>query len=378
MAGFPHRSTPAISRRIWIATNLAAACAFGSDTKGPRGETRESEWKRYSDGSTESVVYRLTDPSYSSTLPRASSRIISRNSALLLYCSDRSGSPQAFRMDLRSGDTQQLTDRKDLDGPSLSLLPDSRSFCYFAGTTLYQVTLANLRERPVCAVADGWDRCSGLHTTSDGAHAIFGERRAGSSRLRSISLLQGAARTIVDVPFELADPIERPLRAQILYRQVGKRLWLVNNDGQQNHELKLTGGGIGRAHWSGDGRTLLYLNFPEDPAQLNTIREYSPDAETDKLVAKTSQYSDFGCNRDTSVFVGASRNTASPVVLIMLRLTRRELTLCEHRASHPEAVAPQFAPDAQRIYFQSDQHGKPALYCVHVERLVERIEGDEK
>ena len=67
---------------------------------------------------------------------------------------------------------------------------------------------------------------------------------------------------------------------------------------------------------------------------------------------------------------------ASPTVLIMLRLTRRELTLCEHRAHHPETVAPRFAPDAQRIYFQSDLHGKPALYSVHVERLVEKIEGD--
>jgi len=139
----------------------------------------------------------------------------------------------------------------------------------------------------------------------------------------------------------------------------------------------LAPGGTGTAHWSGDGKTLLYLNFPEDPTQLNTIREYAPDTQTDKLVAKTSQYVDFGCNRDTSVFVGASRNAASPVVLIMLRLTRRELTLCEHRSSHPDMVAPQFAPDAQRIYFQSDRHGKPALYCLHVERLVEKIEDDK-
>jgi len=33
-----------------------------------------------------------------------------------------------------------------------------------------------------------------------------------------------------------------------------------------------------------------------------------------------------------------------------------------------------FSPDAQRIYFQSDRHGKPAIYSLHVERLVERID----
>ena len=36
--------------------------------------------------------------------------------------------------------------------------------------------------------------------------------------------------------------------------------------------------------------------------------------------------------------------------------------------------SPLFAPDAQRIYFQSDRHGKSAIYALHVERLVERIE----
>jgi oligogalacturonide lyase len=58
----------------------------------------------------------------------------------------------------------------------------------------------------------------------------------------------------------------------------------------------------------------------------------------------------------------------------MLRINGRELTICDHRASRPEMVAPVFSPDAQRIFFQSDRDGKPAIYCVHVERLVGRIE----
>ncbi|MEI9975049.1 MAG: hypothetical protein WDO73_25165 [Ignavibacteriota bacterium] len=39
----------------------------------------------------------------------------------------------------------------------------------------------------------------------------------------------------------------------------------------------------------------------------------------------------------------------------MLRNTKRELTLCEHKASHPEMAAPRFSPDTQRLYFQSDR-----------------------
>jgi oligogalacturonide lyase len=164
------------------------------------------------------------------------------------------------------------------------------------------------------------------------------------------------------------------MRAQILYRNGDESLWLVNSDGRQNRQLKPAAGRVGPANWASDGRTLLYLNFPDDPSQLNSIREHTPDANTDKLVAKTSQFVHFGFNRDSSVFVGASRNTASPTILLLLRVTRRELTICEHKTSHPADAAPRFSPDSQRVYFQSDRHGKPAIYDIHVERLVEKTE----
>ena len=366
-----------LSRRSLLASGVVAVRALADEPHGPKGQVFDSEWKRYSDPATELDVYRLTDPAYTSTLPAYSNRIISRNSAFLIFCSDRTGSPQAFRMDLKSGETRQLTDYKELDGASLNLLPDGRSFCYFAERTLYLVNFANLREREIYTSPDGWERSPGLHAGADSAHVIFAEHRNGGSRLRSVPLLRGAARTVVETPVLMEHPIERPLRGQILYRESGQGLCLVGSDGRQNRRLKLAAGGIGPANWAADGRSLLYLNFPEDPKQLNAIREYFPDDDTDKLVARTSQYVHFGFNRDTSVFVGASRNAASPVVLILLRVTRRERVLCEHKASHPETVAPMFSPDAQRIYFQSDRHGKPALYSMHVDRLVEKI-GEDK
>jgi len=300
--------------------------------------------------------------------------VISRNSGMLLYCSDRTGSAQAFRMDLKTGDSQQLTASDDLDGRSLTLLPDSRSFCFFAGHTLYVASLGNLRERPVYTAGEEWELTSAPHVTADGGRVLLSERKAGLSRLRSVTLAQGAARTILETPVEMADPLERPQHAQISYRQRAEGVWLVGADGKGNAELKLAAGGSGPAFWSPDGNTLLYLSFPEEPGQLNAIREYSPESRTDKLVAKTSQYATFAPNRDGTVYVGASRNAVSPVILIMLPSVRRELTLCEHRASRPDQVSPMFSPDAQRIYFQSDRHGKPAIYSLHVERLVERID----
>ena len=33
-----------------------------------------------------------------------------------------------------------------------------------------------------------------------------------------------------------------------------------------------------------------------------------------------------------------------------------------------------FSPDSQRIYFQSDRDGKPAIYGMHVDKLVEKTD----
>ena len=339
-----------------------------------RGAAFPADAMEYPDAATELAVYRLTGPSYSSTLPAWYNRTITRNGASLLFCCDRAGSPQAFLMDLKNAEMRQLTDAEDLDGSSLGLAAGDRSFCFFAGRSLRVSLFATLRDRELCQVADGWERGAGCSVDRDGGHAYFVERRADASRLRAISLNQGKPGTVVEAAFPMADPVARPARPQVLYRQGDQALWLSGIGGKSNRRLKLADGRIGPAYWSPDGKTILYLNFPADRAQLNAIREYTPETDTDKLVARTSQFVQFGFNRDTSVFVGASRNAASPVVLILLRLTRRELTLCEHRASHPETVAPRFSPDSQKIYFQSDRHGKPALYGVSVDRLVERTE----
>jgi oligogalacturonide lyase len=193
-----------------------------------------------------------------------------------------------------------------------------------------------------------------------------------------IGLLKPGAATVVETAFPASYPVPRPKRAQILYRQGDEALWLVNLDGAQNRRLKIaTDGKIGPAFWAPNGRTILYLHIPDDKTKLVAIREHTPDENADKLISATSQFAHFGANSDASVFVGASRNKASPHILILLRVTRRELTLCEHRSSDPFSVAPHFSPDSQQVFFQSDRDGKPALYRVQVERFVEKTETDQ-
>jgi oligogalacturonide lyase len=118
---------------------------------------------------------------------------------------------------------------------------------------------------------------------------------------------------------------------------------------------------------------VLYLNYPGEGKQ-HTLREYNPDTAEDRLIAPTTQFVQFSSNSDASVFVGASGSKASPYVLLLIRAARRELTLCEHRCANAGDVAPVFSPNSQRIYFQSERHGKPALYSMNVDKLVEKTE----
>ncbi|MGB9455423.1 MAG: oligogalacturonate lyase family protein [Bryobacteraceae bacterium] len=367
------RTASRVSRRVFLGSALAA---IKLAAQGKKGLAFAPEWLSYEDPTTELEVVRLTDPAHSSELPAYYNRAVAHNSASLLYGADRTGPPQAFHLDLRTGESRQLTEVAELDVASLALSADSRSFCCFAGRSLLHVSLGTLRQREIYQLPEAWQRCPGMSLTPDGAHVLFAEQRGETSRLRAVSLARGISRTVIEARFAIEHPQARPGRDQILYRQAGDALWLVDSGGANNRRLKLAPGRIGSTLWSPNGKAIQYLNFPDDPTQLHAIRELSPDTGADRLVAKTSQFACFGANRDSSVFVGASANRSSPTVLLLLRITRREFTLCEHKATRPETVAPLFSPDSRRVLFQSDRDGRPAIYSTHVDKLVEPTESD--
>ena len=369
MAGTASRA----SRRVFLGS---AVVALKLAAQNPKYPPLPAELLRYEDPTTELDVVRLTDPAHSSLLPAYYNHAVSRNNASLLIASDRTGQPQAFQLDLRTGWSRQLTEAAELQAASLALSPDSRSFCCFAGRSLLVINLGNLRQREIYRVPEDWERCPGLSWVPNGAHILLAERRAETSRLRLVSLAQGNARTITEAKFAIEHPLARPGRDQVLYRQGEEALWLVDGNGANNRRLKLAPGRIGSTLWSFDGKRILYLNLPGDSAQLHAIREFSPDAVADRLVAKTSQFACFSANRDSSVFVGASANRSSPTLLLLLRVTRREFTLCEHKATHPDAVSPVFSPDSRHVIFQSDRDGRPAIYSIRVDKLVEPTEDD--
>jgi len=216
----------------------------------------------------------------------------------------------------------------------------------------------------------------GLHLSDDGLYAALVEEQAGTGRVRLITMRTGSAVTVTESAEAISDPMPRPRRAGLVYRRGNDELWVVNFDGAQNRKLRLAPGGVGPAFWSADGRAVLYLNLPSDKTQLHNIREFTPDTNEDRLVANTTQFIALSANADSSVFVGASGSKASPYVLLLVRSVKRELTLCEHRASNPAETNPVFSPNSQRIFFQSDRDGKMAIYAMAVDRLVSETETD--
>lgn len=355
------------SRRSWLASALAPALAAQN-----RGKTFPSEMKRFADPATEFAIERLTDPSHASQLPAWYQRAVARRGSTLLYSSDQPGTLQAFRMDYQSGECRQLTECQALDPASLTFSPDDRAIWYRDGEPLKTASTSGSGEREVYRPDGGWE-IAGFNLTSDGLYAGVVERKGERGRVRLVRTGRGTATTLAEPDGVPSDPMPRPKRASLIYR-LGGELWLAHFDGQVNRKLPVAAGAVSCAQWAPDGRTILYLNEPEDPKKLVGLRELTPDTGQDKHVANTSQFVHFAMNADGTVFLGASRNVASPHVLLLVRSVRRELTLCEHRARDPRTVVPRFAPSGQRIFYQTDRHGNPAIYSMSIERLVEKTE----
>lgn len=343
------------TRRAFLASPIAAPVAFAS-----RGQTFPAQRVRFADEVTENEVLRLTGPDYSSLLPPSASRCSSSKGNFLIYSSDRTGSMQIFRMDVKNGSSRLLTESANLDTGSVLLSPDQRSVCFFDGPALKLLNLGNGRERDLAQTAG--ERAPGLSMSEDGLYAAYAARRGAATQIMLVSVAKGGERSIAEAPPDASLPLLRPKRDGVLYR-TPDALWLASFDGTENRRLKIKGP-PGETQWSPDGRTLLYLSGGE-------LREHTPDTNADDLMAKTSQFVGFGPNADGTVFVGASGSKASPLILLLLRVTRREMALCEHRATNPTNVNPVFSPSSQRIYFQSDRTGKSIIYSMAVDRLVE-------
>jgi Tol biopolymer transport system component len=330
-----------------------------------------SQVRRVRDPATEFELTRLTDPASNSWLIAPPARSISNRSTSVLFCSDRSGLPQAYRLDLKTGETRQITNAQILDRATLSYLPDEKTVCYFDGPAL--MTDNGSRSKKVYQVEAGWNRLQAFAVTEDGHHAFLAEARGGKTRIRLIPVLRGNLSTVVEIDAPITFIRPRPRRASILYGRPDS-LWLVDYNGENHRPLRTAPGGPAQAIWQSDGKGFSYLRIPERETELNELREHIPDANEDKKIAATSQFVTYSRNSDSSVFAGVSRNKASPFILLLIRMARRELTVAEHRARDAKDVTVLFTPNSERLLWHTDREGKSAIYSFAVEKFVEKTE----
>jgi oligogalacturonide lyase len=297
-----------------------------------------------------------------------------RRGNYLIYAGDRDGSLQVFALDLKSWESRQLTEATALDRYSMTLTADDRFICYVDSGAVWLASVGGSGSpRRLYELSRDSEPGAGLSAVTDGSVVVVD----GQTRLIKVGLLRGGVSNVATATEPIFDPMPRPRRGSVLYRTGDGSLWLAHLDGSRSFPLKTAPGGIGPARWSPDGTTILYLNYPGD-GRPHALRELSPDTGEDKLIAPTTQFVQFSANKDATVFVGASKSLASPYVLLLIRTARRELTLCEHKSSDPAMASPVLSPDSQRVFFSSDRHGKPALYSMMIEKLVEKTEEEQE
>lgn len=363
-----------MTRRELIRSSAAAALGLTSQAAAFQAGRQDSKKKQkalptlgeffsYLDPSTENLVVRLTSPSYTSLMPPSSNRHVSSESRFLVYSSDHGGSLSPFHLDLRTAVPKQLAEGDGYIASSLCVDWQEKRALFLSGKRLMRVTLDRQRAE---TMAEGID---GFHVNAPGNEIVV--LRQG--RLQRLGVNAGP----------LADHLTQrglvsPNGAWCSFERREAAddcsLWVVAMNGGK--PTRLTTGLISSVCWNPDSQTVLFLKVSlEREAPVSELREAPLDGSGERLVLSTNQFAGFSPNSDGSVFVGASRSKAQPHVIITLRSAHRDMTLCEHHSSHPETVQPVFSPNSRRVYFESDRDGKPALYAVNVESLVEPTDG---
>lgn len=354
-----------VTRRHFALT-LAAAPAL---------RAQFSPIRRYLDPSTEVEVLALSDPSYPSYLTHPYNRAVSSRANFLVYATAAAQGLRILRLDIKGGATRLLTSSAALEPKSLALSQDDRTLFFADGDRLLALPTSGGKPRELFKASSPHCFRQGLSLSEDGSSIAL----IDNNRLELIptsSSARTAHRTLADLDSSASLPaLSRS--GLIFFRDARHSLHLVSTTNPAPPQRLPLDGHIGPALWNPDGRSILYLRLNQGPGIPNSLFEYSLDSTKESLVGKTSQFVSFHRNFDSSVFVGASGSKAQPYILLMLRITRRELALCEHKSSDPTSVSPVFSPNAQRIFFQSDRLGKPAIFSVAVDKLVEKNESED-
>jgi len=352
-------------------SSAGALLLFSPGTSAAAAAMIPAQKQTYVDPSTEFLLTRWTEEGASAQIPAEAQRAIPKGDGRMLYASDRSGSWQPYVLQLPKGDSVQLTETEHLHPGSLTFLGNGKELLYLDGNRLVRTQTQRNRARTIYEARDGWDFTGEMRVSSDDRSAALVEAKGGDSRVLLADLVSGKTRTL----FTIRQGVARLL---VLHPQMG--VLVANSEGKASFQ----GGAAGRkadafpdgqvldAHLDRQGRKLTYLIRSTGPQERVQLMDLDLQTGVHSPIANTSKFATFVPNGDGSVFVGASSSVAQPYLLLLLRVTRREMALVEHSASAAHMVRPMFSNDSETLFFQSDRLGKNIIFSLNLKGLVEK------
>lgn len=320
------------------------------------------EFTRVIDPVTENTIVRLTSTASASILPYPRHRFVSARERILLFSSNRGGRFAPYTVELRTGVIRQITDASKLVQRSVSFDRQEKSALYLDDGSLFEANLSHGNSRMLKEGVSSFSSApdGSLYTVTSGKL----ERKEGNDvHLLAEGVLDAWPQPDSNGCILSKSVPDDPDACEFYYLQIKV----------PNAPALIASGNIREPFWDADGQSILFLRDVRSPngMLLAEIRGRSVHGGDEYLVSPSSQFASFAPNSNASVFVGASRSHAQPNVILMLRTPHREMTLCEHRSTHPSEVSPVFSPDNRRVYFESDHEGNSAIYSINVEQLVE-------
>ncbi len=327
--------------------------------------------QEFIDPTTEFQVTRWTEESAEAQLPGDLDRVMTRNDQQLLYASNRNGRWMPYLLQLPKGESLLIAETSELQPGSLSFLKDEKEVIYVDGLSLMRTQLRKSRSRELYEAANGWKPTGTLRISPDDRIVAVLETRDEASRIVFVDLGSGKFRTVIETAKGALKPLDFHPRFGLLL--LDSRKSPVFQGGSTAPAISaFPTGEVLDARFDRSASRLMYLVHTPGPPERTQLMELSLPAGTHQLVANTSRFATFSPNSDNSVFVGASGSLAQPLLLLLLRVTRREFSLMEHSASQASSVRPFFTHNSQMIFFQSDRLGKNCVFSVSVKGLVEQ------
>jgi hypothetical protein len=298
--------TPLLTRREFMEKSSALAVAALSpsamaqesedapaqDTKsqgpvGKKGQAYPDQRRKYTDSKSGNTVWQLTNlPGHSSHVPYYSTAHATPDNRWLIYGSDRAGDKgqfNFFKMDLRTGESIQLTESGIVQHDACDLTRDGKELYYFEeGNGLKSVNLETLKEREICKLDPTIQPPPHAISISPDSRFLLSPRQLEKKRtlgyeyppytvdssMIKVQLDNGKITSLFRTTMPLGHAVFSPIDADlILYDHHGPwhlvhRPHLMRADGTDMRPLfpSFIGESLGHEFWSVDGRTVYSTN----------------------------------------------------------------------------------------------------------------------